>query len=121
MKTCPIKGCKAELKENLFSPPGTLTCPVHGMDVAVNDDLELALAEPPHTVTPTDEQLLVSRVDSLAEKNLLKYTTDRDLSGERNSTLTIENHGPNEVDIRFEFDPVSGRLVNILAWVDKRS
>jgi hypothetical protein len=114
---CPRKDCELELRRSDFLPPDAWECPDHGGPITFSIELDLMNDEVGSPMNDLDH--MISCLSRLAKSGLL-YTTDYDIGGLAPTIVTIENMSPDNIDVRFEFDPETKRLMAIKSYVDKR-
>lgn len=125
MKKCPRDDCDRLMVPDEFYPPGAYKCPDHGGPIYVDAEIELATGPrwregETKPSKRTELETLASWLGRLAEEGKLRTSIARDMSGTLPIELTIENHGPESIDIRFRFDPNTCKLIDVTAYSDKR-
>lgn len=120
MKKCPRTDCDLDLLEDEFYPPGAFQCPKHGGPIWDNIDLVLTTDGDGEPETITEMEAFTNMLSRLCSQGSLVYSVSRDMSGYQDIVVTIENHGPWNMDIRFEFDAIDGKLRKVKCYEDKR-
>lgn len=120
MKKCPRTDCDLDLLEDDFYPPGAFRCPKHGGPIWNDTELFLATELEDGSCQITELETLTNIFSRLCRGGGLKYSVAHDLSGISDAVVTIENHGPESIDVQFYFDSVSGMLMDVKCFTDRR-
>ena len=120
MKKCPRSDCDLDLLEDEFYPPGAFRCPKHGGPIWDGEDLVLETEVIGSPYQLTEFEVFTNMLSRLCRQGLLNYSTSQDMSGFANVVATIENHGSESIDVRFEFDCIDGKMLKVNCYTDRR-
>lgn len=117
---CPRRDCDRLLVVDEFYPPGAYQCPEHGGPIWHNSELTLEVIQDFDRISITELDAVTSMLSRLSSQGKLLFSIDKDMSGRSPTIVTVENHGPEEIDVRLLFDCYTGKLIEFKCHTDRR-